>query len=73
MNYFFTFLKIVNIVKRISMRKDHNKFIRTTMRLFNAFFFSIFFHFVDVMFPFDCAINFQLILLDFVIEFTNFT
>ena len=50
-----------------------NKFVRTTMRLFNEFFFSIVFHSVDVMFPFDCTINFPLILLDFVIEFANFT
>ena len=28
---------------------------------------------MDFMFPFDCTINFPLILLDFVIEFANFS
>ena len=37
------------------------------------FLFNIFFYFVDVMFPFYCTINFQLISLDFVIDFAIFT
>ena len=37
------------------------------------FSFQYFFDFMDVMFPFNCAVNFQLILLDFVKEFANFT
>ena len=51
-----------------------NKFVRTTMRLFNAIFFSIFFSFYwCYLFPLNCTIDFQLISLDFAIDFAIFT
>ena len=51
-----------------------NKFVRTTMRLFNAIFVSIFFLFYGwCLFPLNCSIDFQLISLDFSIDFAIFT
>ena len=50
-----------------------NKFVRTTVRLFIAIFFSIFFSFYEWhLFPLNCTIDFQLILLDFAIHFAIF-
>ena len=51
-----------------------NKFVRTTMRLFNAIFFSIFFSFYGCyLFQLSCTIEYPLISLDFVIDFAIFT
>ena len=50
-----------------------NKFVRTTMRLFNAIFFLIyFFHFMDDLFLWNYTIDFKLILLNFAIGFAIF-
>ena len=37
------------------------------------FFFQFFFHFMDELFPWNCTIDFKLILLDFAIDFASFT
>ena len=50
------------------------KFVRTTMRLFNAIFFSIFsLYYECYLFQLSCTIKFPLISLDFAIDFAIFT
>ena len=50
--------------------KMTNKFVQTTMRLFNAILFSIFFSLYGwYLFSLNCTIDFQSISLDFAIDF----